>query len=111
MICKIGSVETVFDINKNSDVRLKFKGVDHEKFEELKFGHFFPKESKKVSELFDEHMVDVPKWYCKKIIKIGSLKNMCEIKYQAVFYVEGTKVCSSTNILLGDPHVRWVVKI
>ncbi len=49
---------------------------------------FFP-ESKRVAELFDEHMVDEPKWYCKKIVKIGSLKNFPEIKYQAVVWSLG----------------------
>ena len=49
---KIGSVETEFGINNNSDIKLRFKGVDHDEFEELKYGHIFPKESKKVSELF-----------------------------------------------------------
>lgn len=97
---KIGSVETEFGINNNSDIKLRFKGVDHDEFEELKYGHIFPKESKKVSELFDEHMVDAPKWYCKKILKIGSLKNMPEVKYQAVFYVEGTKVKYGYNSMI-----------
>lgn len=97
---KIGSVEAVFDINRNSDIKLQFKGVDHDQFEELKYGHYFPQESKKVSELFEEYMVDAPKWYCKKIIKVGSLKNMPEIKYQAIFSIEGTKVKYGYNPMI-----------
>lgn len=97
---KIGSVETAFGIDKNTDIVLKFKGVDSEQLEELEYGHFFPEESKKVADLFDEHMVDAPKWYCKKIIKVGSLKNMPEVKYQAVFYVEGTKVKYGYNPMI-----------
>ena len=45
-------------------------------------------------------MVDAPKWYCKKIVKTGSLKNLPEIKYQAVFYVEGTKVKYEYNPMI-----------
>lgn len=97
---KIGSVEAVFDINRNSDIKLQFKGVDHDQFEEVKYGHYFPQESKKVSELFEEYMVDAPKWYCKKIIKVGSLKNMPEIKYQAIFSIEGTKVKYGYNPMI-----------
>lgn len=97
---KMGSVEAAFGIEKNKDVKLKFKGVDQDDFEELSYGHVFPNESKKVAELFDEHMVDAPKWYCKKIVKTGSLKNLPEIKYQAVFYVEGTKVKYEYNPMI-----------
>lgn len=97
---KMGSVEAEFGIEKNKDVKLKFKGVDQDDFEELSYGHVFPNESKKVAELFDEHMVDAPKWYCKKIVKTGSLKNLPEIKYQAVFYVEGTRVKYEYNPMI-----------
>lgn len=97
---KFGSVEKEFGIEKNSDVILKLKGVDHDGYEELTYGHVFPKESKKVSDLFDEHMVDAPKWYCKKIVKEGSLKNQPEVHYQAVFYVEGLKIKYDYNPMI-----------
>lgn len=60
--------------------------------------HAVMKEPKR--ELFNQHMVDAPKWYCKKIVKIGSLKNLPEIKYQAVFYVRGTKVKYEYNPMI-----------
>ena len=97
---KFGSVEREFGIEKNADVILKLKGVDHDEYEELTYGHVFPKQSKKVSDLFDEHMVDAPKWYCKRIIKEGSLKNQPEVRYQAVFYVEGLKVKYAYNSMI-----------
>lgn len=52
---KFGSIEREFGIEKNSNVKLKFKGIDRRDFEELEYGHVFPKESKKVSDLFDKY--------------------------------------------------------
>lgn len=97
---KFGSVERQFGIDENSNVLLKLKGIDYEGYETLKYGHIFPEESKKVSELFDEHMIDAPKWYCKKIVKVGSLKNQPEVSFQAVFYVEGIKVKYDYNPMI-----------
>lgn len=100
---KFGSVERCFGLDENADVKLKLKGVDAERFEEIEFGHIFPKESKSVNDLFNEYLVDAPKWYCKKIVKTKSLKNFPEIKFQAVFFVEGTKVKYSYNNMIRRP--------
>lgn len=100
---KFGAVERCFGIEDNVDVRLKLMGVDRDReagFEEIEFGHVFPNESASVYELFEEHTVDAPKWYCKKIIKEESLKSYPEIKFQAVFYVEGTKVKYDYNPMI-----------
>lgn len=97
---KFGSVEKCFGIEENADVRLKLKGVDENKYEDLEFGHVFPEESVSVDKLFEAYMVDAPKWYCKKIVKAKSLKNFPEIKFQAVFYVEGTKVKYAYNPMI-----------
>lgn len=97
---KFGAVERCFNIEDNADVKLQLKGVDETKYEEIAFGHIFPKESASVNKLFDEHMVDAPKWYCKKVVREKSLKNFPEIKFQAVFYVEGTKVKYSYNPMI-----------
>lgn len=79
---------------------MRFKGVDRKDYEELEYGHVFPEESKKVADLFDKYLVEAPKWYCKKFVKTGSLKNMPEIEYQAIFVVEGTKVKYSYNPMI-----------
>ena len=100
---KFGSVERCFGIEENADVRLKLKGVDEDKFEDIEFGHIFPEESASVDKLFEDYMVDAPKWYCRKIIKTKSLKNFPEIKFQAVFYVEGTKVKYAYNPMIRRP--------
>ena len=97
---KFGSIEREFGIEKNSNVKLKFKGIDRRDFDELEYGHVFPKESKKVSDLFDKYIVEAPKWYCKKFIKTGSLKNMPEIEYHAIFVIEGTKVKYGYNPMI-----------
>lgn len=97
---KFGSVEKEFGINKNADMILEFRGVDEDNFEQLNFGHVFPVESKCASELFDEHMVDAPKWYCKKIIRSGSLRDQPEVKYQAIFCIEGVRVKYSYNPMI-----------
>nr|WP_294037312.1 ATP-binding protein [uncultured Ruminococcus sp.] len=97
---KFGSVEKEFGINENSDVTLTLKGVDRKVPETMTFGHVFPEESKKVSDLFDEYLVDAPKMYCKKYVREGSLKSQPETEYKAVFYVEGTKVKYGYNKMI-----------
>lgn len=97
---KFGSIEKEFGIYDNKDVKLKFKGINRRDFEELTYGHVFPKDSKKVDDLFESYLVEAPKWYCKKFVKKGFLKNMPEIEYQAIFVVEGTKVKYGYNPMI-----------
>lgn len=97
---KFGSVETEFGIEKYKNAKLFLKGLDADEFEEIKFGHLFPNESHNVSKLFDQHLVGAPDYYCKKIKKEGKLKNFPEIKYQAIFCIEGNKVKLSYNQML-----------
>ena len=100
---KFGSVERKFGIDKNLGVELELKGVDESSVEKLSFGHVFPAESKSVSKLFDQHTIDAPKYYCKKFIKVGKLKNFPFIEYHAVFYVEGLKVRYGYNPMIRHP--------
>ena len=97
---KFGSIEKEFGVEKNADARLKLKGINRDDYEILEYGHKFPKESKKISDLFDEYMVDAPKWYCKKIVKTGNLKDQPEIAYQAIFYIEGIKTKYDYNPMI-----------
>ncbi len=97
---KFGSVERCFGVEENADAKLKLKGIDVNEFEDISFGHVFPEESRGVSDLADEYLVDAPKWYCKKFVRTRSLKNYPELKFEAVFYVEGTKVKYSYNNML-----------
>lgn len=97
---KMGSIEKEFGILENKDVILELKGVDADEYESIAFGHVFPKESRSVDKLLDDYMVDAPKYYCKRIKREGVLKNMPEVKYQAIFYIEGTKVKYSYNNMI-----------
>ena len=97
---KFGSIEREFGKNDYKDVKMKFKGVDKKALEELSFGHVFPNESCSVSELFENHLVEAPQWYCKKIIRTGRLKSMPEIEFKAVFCIEGNKIKYSYNNML-----------
>lgn len=100
---KMGSIEKEFEIKKCENVILKLKGVDRkeeEGYEEIKFGHIFPKESPAVEVLLDEHMVNAPKYYCKKWKFKNTLEHLPEVEYEAVFYIEGAKVKQSYNNMI-----------
>lgn len=97
---KFGSVETAFGIEKHRKVRLRLKGLDKSEFEELSFGHSFPAESKSIQALFEDYLVDAPKYYCRRIVKKGQLKNFPEIAYHAVFSLEGNRVKQEYNPML-----------
>ena len=99
---KMGSFETAFSINKHKDAILYLKGLDKtdEPAEEIHFGHFFPEDSKSVQSLFENYLAEAPKYYCKRIVKSGSLENAPEIKYHAIFVIEGVKVKYDYNIMI-----------
>jgi hypothetical protein len=97
---KFGSVERQFGIEAFADVKLHLKGLDRDEFETLDFGHPFPKESDKVEALFEKYLVQAPGYYCRKIVKHGSLPNHPEIRYHAVFSVEGKRVKYENNPML-----------
>jgi len=96
---KFGSVEREFGIEDNKDVKIYLKGLDRENIEELTFGHVFPEESRSVEKLFEEHLVQAPSFYCKKITKKGYLKNFPYMSYEAVFSIEGNKVKHSNPMV------------
>lgn len=97
---KFGSIEMQFGIEKNKDVKLLLKGLNRDIPEEIHFGHYFPSDSKSVVDLFEEHMVKAPDFYCKKIIKKGQLKNFPEVKYEAIFCIEGNRIKQNYNPML-----------
>lgn len=100
---KFGSVEKEFGITQNNGVQLSLKGLNADQPEILTFGHFFPQESLSVNKLFDVHLTKAPEFYCKKIVKTGHLKNSPEVKFEAVFYIEGNKIKQSYNPMLRRP--------
>jgi hypothetical protein len=97
---KFGSIEKQFSENSLADSKLRLKGLDRDDFETLEFGHVFPSESENVDKLFDRLNVDAPHHFCKTIIKTGSLIRNPDIRYSAVFSVEGRKVKYESNPML-----------
>lgn len=100
---KFGSVESIFQIEENNNATLHLKGLDRDEFEKIQFGHPFPDESEVVEDLFDKYLVQAPHYYCRRIIKTGSLPNHPEIKYQSVFSVEGKYVKYGVNEMIRRP--------
>jgi hypothetical protein len=97
---KFGSVEHVFREEKNRAVVLELKGLNRNAPETLSFGHLFPEPSASIGALFSKYVVDAPHHFCRRIVRSGQLKNFPEIRYQAVFSMEGTKVKQSYNPML-----------
>jgi len=99
---KVGSVELEFDVNDHKDFILVLKGIDKKagKEENISFGHIFPPESESIEKLLDKYLDDAPNWYCKRIKKSGNLKSRPDIEYEAVFYIEGTKVKHNYNNMI-----------
>lgn len=103
---KLGAVENIFDESKYKGIKLLLKGLDKKKFERIEFGHFFPENSLSVEKLFDEYLVKAPKYYCKRIIREGSLKNFPEIGYHAVISIEGNSIKYDYNEMLRRPGYK-----
>lgn len=99
---KHGAVENQFNAPKQS-VKLKLKGLGVDNFEELAQGHFFPSDSPDINKLFSQHMVKAPDHYAKRIVRTGTLKNYPEIRFQAIFCIEGKYAKYSYNDMLRRP--------
>jgi hypothetical protein len=97
---KFGSIEREFGASSLANTTLRLKGLDRDDFETITFGHVFPPESEDVNRLFDKLNVDAPHYYCRKIAKTGSLIRNPEIRYSAVFSVEGRRVKYDSNPML-----------
>lgn len=89
---KFGSFEKEIAKLDLQNCELKLKGLNKEHSEIIKYGHIFPEENSNVEKLFERHIVRAREYYCKKIVRKGQLKNFPEIKYDAIFCVEGNKV-------------------
>lgn len=99
---KHGSIENQFS-DFEYDVKLLLKGLGQDGFEQILQGHYFPEDSKNINKLLDDHLTKAPDFYTKKIIKNGVLKNYPEIKFQAIFCIEGKYVKYGYNEMLRRP--------
>jgi hypothetical protein len=100
---KFGSIERQFGIETLASVQLHLKGLDHEDFETLTFGHQFPPESDDVNKLFSQHMVQAPHHYCRRFPLSGHLPRHPEVRYRGIFYVEGRRIKYDYNPMLRRP--------
>ncbi|HEY0554319.1 MAG TPA: hypothetical protein VGG20_08625 [Thermoanaerobaculia bacterium] len=96
---KFGAVDSLFATPAKKH-RLILKGLDRNIPETLDYGHFFPGDSPSIKALFEEHLAQAPDYFCKRIVREGSLQNAPEIKYQAVFSIEGKYVKYGYNKML-----------
>lgn len=100
---KFGSIERRFGIDALAGVKLHLKGLDRDDLEVLDFGHPFPSESEDVGVLFDKYLIQAPNYYCRRLIRTGSLPNHPEVRYNAIFSVEGKRVKYDDNPMLRRP--------
>lgn len=99
---KHGSIENQFGACDQS-VRLFLKGLGEDDYEEIFQGHYFPDDSKDIDRLLDEYMIKAPDYYSKKIVRTGILRNHPEIKYEAIFCLEGRYVKYKYNPMIRRP--------
>lgn len=99
---KHGSIEKQFN-SENKEVKLSLKGLGVDNEEILINGHFFHQNSDDINTLFSNYITKAPDYFCKKIIKLGHLKNFPEINYQAIFAIEGKYIKYSYNNMLRRP--------
>lgn len=100
---KHGAFDNVFHPDKFKNVTLYLKGLGHDDFESIEFGHPFPNESGDIKSLFDTYMTKAPDYYCKQIKKEGQLRNFPEIKYKAIFSIEGKYIKYDYNRMIRRP--------
>jgi hypothetical protein len=100
---KFGSIEVGLGMNSLQHVKLHLKGLDRDDFEEIEFGHRFPPNSADVNALFDQYTIQAPKHYCRRISKTGVLPNHPELRYHAIFSIEGNRVKYANNPMLRRP--------
>jgi len=103
---KFGSVELEFDglnVEETRQKKLLLQGVDKSLPETVPFGHIFAEPTPSCEKLFDQYITDAPKYFARKWIRAGHLKNYPEIAYHAVFAIEGDSAKREYNPMLSGP--------
>lgn len=100
------------DIVQSTLKVIKLSGVDtRDEPIHIYFGHPFPKESEDINALFEDHIQDAPKYYCKRIIKTGTLPNHPEYSWHAVISLEGDYIKRDTNPFLGKKKAKGLYNV
>ena len=97
---KFGSVEREFGKHISDGVTLTLKGVDQQTPEVLCFGHVLPPESKNLNKLLDDYRHEAPDHFVKRWHQTGTLRNFPDIKWEAVFYLEGDSAKRACNPMI-----------
>lgn len=100
---KHGAFDNIFHPEKNKDSKIYLKGLGRDGYEEIAFGHYWPDESKDIKKLFDDYITKAPDYYSKRIVREGQLKNFPEVKYQAIFSIEGKYIKYNYNSMVRRP--------
>ena len=99
---KHGAIENAFHEDIPA-VNLTLKGLDRDIAEMIPRGHVFPSDSADIHKLFEENLTKAPDHYVKRIIRTGSLKNSPELKFEAIFCIEGKYKKYEYNKMLRRP--------
>lgn len=94
---RAGSVQWIFEPEQRNCATIYLRGLGRNDFEKLDAGHEFGDDSKPMKELFDEHLVAAPDYYCRRVVRSGQLRNHPEIVYHAIFAIEGKHVKYAYN--------------
>lgn len=97
---KFGSFEGHFGEHPYNNVTLHLQGIDRNTHEILRFGHKFPEESESLDKLMNDHLTDAPDYFVRKFVFEGNLRRYPDIKYQAVWYIEGNKAKRIVNNMI-----------
>lgn len=96
---KFAAFDSLF-VEPTKKYTLSLKGLDRSTPEMIAYGHVFPEQSTSMKELFEDHLAQAPDYFCKRIVREGSLQNAPEIRFQAVFSIEGKYVKYEYNKML-----------
>ena len=99
---RAGSIKWVFDLNEENGVQIYLRGLgyDQDGFDELEARHDFGEETPNMEQLLEWYEYKAPDHYCRRIVQEGLLEDHPEIRYQAVFSIEGSHVKYSYNPML-----------
>lgn len=103
---KFGSVEGMFATSALENFKLRLKCLDHEDFEELRFGHIFPPEQSDIEKLFEQYGANAADFFVKHYVKTDRLKELPEVTYQLIISVEGDQVKRDYNPMIRERRSR-----
>lgn len=99
---KVGSIESVFGIDRFSGFKVYLKCLDVDDFEEISFGHVFPPENSNIERLFDAHGPDAAALFVKTHKWEGRLERLPEVTFEAVVCVEGDQAKRTYNPMIRE---------